>query len=308
MPDFLELSDIGAGTLRRIVEHAKSMKSARAGRPKGLPDEDRPFDGIIAALMFEKPSTRTRVSFDVSMRQLGGQTIVLAGSDMQVGRGESIPDTARVLERYADIAMIRTYGAATLHEFAENSAIPVINGLTDSSHPCQIMADIMTFEEAVGPIEDRRVAWLGPGSNVCNSFLEAAGQFGFDFVICGPADERPNPSCISYARSKRRKVEFEEDPIKAVAGADIVTTDAWQSMHDSPCVSETRMRSLARYRVDQRIMDAAGGNAVFMHCLPAHRGEEVTSEVIDGERSTVFDAAENRLHAQKAILRWCLNR
>ena len=308
MPDFIELSDFAPEVLRGILEHAKSMKSGRAGRPKGLPDDDRPLDGIVAALIFEKPSTRTRVSFDVGVRQLGGQPLVLSGQDLQLGRGESIGDTAQVMSRYADIAMIRTFGADTVRDFAANATIPVINGLTNLSHPCQIMADIMTFEEVVGPITDRRVVWLGAGGNVCNSFVEAAGQFGFDLVYSGPEEMKPDPSRLRFARSRGREVMFEADPVAAVSGADLLVTDAWQSMHDDPAEIARTQDLLHRYQVNGQLLEASGERSIFMHCLPAHRGEEVTSEVMDGERSVVFDEAENRLHVQKAILRWCLGR
>ena len=308
MPDFIELSDLAPEVLRGMLEHARSMKKGRAGRFRGMPDDDRPLDGVVAALIFEKPSTRTRVSFDVCVRQLGGQPIVLSGQELQLGRGESIGDTARVISRYADIAMIRTFGADAIREFAANSSMPVINGLTDLSHPCQIMADIMTFEEVVGPIAGRRVVWLGAGGNVCNSFVEASGQFGFDLVFSGPEEMAPDPNCLEFARSRGREVEFQADPIAAVAGADLVVTDAWQSMHDDPEEVARAHDLLCRYQVNRQLMRAAGEHPIFMHCLPAHRGEEVTSEVMDGERSVVFDEAENRLHVQKAIMRWCLGR
>lgn len=308
MPDFIELSDVAPEDLRGMLEHAKSMKKSRAGWSKGVPDDDRPLDGVVVALIFEKPSTRTRVSFDVGVRQLGGQPIVLSGQELQLGRGESIGDTARVISRYADIAMIRTFGADTAREFAANATIPVINGLTDLSHPCQIMADIMTYEEVVGPIADRRVVWLGAGGNVCNSFVEAAGQFGFDLVFSGPEGMTPDRSCLTFARSRGREVEFNTDPVAAVSGADLLVTDAWQSMHDDPGEIARTQDLLHRYQVNGQLLAASGEHSIFMHCLPAHRGEEVTSEVMDGERSFVFEEAENRLHVQKAIVRWCLGR
>ena len=308
MPDFIELSDVAPEDLRGILEHAKSMKNSRAGWSKGVPDEDRPLDGVIAALIFEKPSTRTRVSFDVGVRQLGGQPIVLSGQELQLGRGESIGDTAQVISRYADIAMIRTFGADTVRELAANATIPVINGLTNLSHPCQIMADIMTFEEVVGPITDRRVVWLGAGGNVCNSFVEAAGQFGFDLVFSGPEAMTPDPSRLTFARARGREVEFEADPFAAVSGADLLVTDAWQSMHEEPEEIARTQDLLHRYQVNRQLLEASGEHSIFMHCLPAHRDEEVTSEVMDGERSVVFQEAENRLHVQKAIMRWCLGR
>ena len=306
MPDFLELSDVDPGALYTILDQAKSMKQARSGRPRGTADDERPLEGILAALIFEKPSTRTRVSFDVGVRQLGGQPIVLSGQDLQLGHGESIGDTSRVVSRYADIAMIRTFGADVVREFAAHASIPIINGLTNSSHPCQIMADVMTFEETVGPIRGRRVAWLGAGSNVCNSLVEAAGQFGFDLVFSGPHQLDPVGSCVEFARSRGSRIEFEPDPLLAVPGSDLVVTDTWYSMHDDSTARESAYELLGSYQVNQRIMDAAGDGAIFMHCLPAHRGEEVTSEVLDSNRSVVFEEAENRLHVQKAILRWCL--
>ncbi len=306
MPDFLEISAVPVEDLRGLMADAAAMKKARQGRPRGMADDDKPLAGILAALVFEKPSTRTRVSFDVGVRQLGGQTIVLSGSDMQLGHGESIGDTARVLSRYVDIAMIRTFGADTIAEFANSASIPVINGLTNSSHPCQVMADIMTFEELRGPVAGMRAAWLGPGSNVCNSFIEAAGQFGFDLVFSGPEELSPDPSCIRLARQQGRVIEHEPDPVAAVSGADLIVTDAWYSMHDSPG-DKSRLRDLLQpYQVNDRIIAAAGRDVLFMHCLPAHRGEEVTSTVLDGLHSCVFDEAENRLHAQKAVLKWCL--
>ena len=308
MPDFIELSDLAPEDLRGILEHAKSMKNLRAGWSKGLPDEGQPLHGVVAALIFEKPSTRTRVSFDVGVRQLGGQPIVLSGQELQLGRGESIGDTAQVISRYADIAMIRTFGADTVRELAANATIPVINGLTNLSHPCQIMADIMTFEEVVGPISGRRVVWLGAGGNVCNSFVEAAGQFGFDLVFSGPEEMTPDASRLAFARSKGREVEFEDDPVIAVSGADLIVTDAWHSMHDDPEEIARTQELLRRYQVNAQLLEASGEHSIFMHCLPAHRGEEVTSEVMDGKRSVVFDEAENRLHVQKAVMRWCLGR
>ncbi len=306
MPDFLELSDFDPGELHAILDQAKSMKQARSGRTRGTPDDERPLEGILAALIFEKPSTRTRVSIDVGVRQLGGQSIVLSGQDLQLGHGESIGDTSRVVSRYADIALIRTFGAEVVREFAAHASIPVINGLTNSSHPCQIMADVMTFEETIGSIRGRRVTWLGAGSNVCNSLVEAAGQFGFDLVFSGPGQLNPIGACVEFARSKGSRIEFEPDPLLAVPGSDLVVTDTWYSMHDDSAARESAYELLGSYQVNQRIMDAAGDGAIFMHCLPAHRGEEVTTEVLDSNRSVVFEEAENRLHVQKAILRWCL--
>ena len=307
MPDFLELSEIEPEALRSILDLAGEMKAARSGWPKGKTDAGRPLGGIIAALIFEKPSTRTRVSFDVGVRQLGGQTMLLSRSDMQLGQGETIEDTARVISGYSDIAMIRTFDAATIRQFAQHASIPVINGLTNSSHPCQIMADIMTFEEVVGPIAGRQVAWLGAGSNVCNSLIEASGCFRFDLVFSGPKELSPSDACVQFSRSRGACIEFEPDPAEAVKNASLVVTDAWQSMHDDPEESRRQRALLKPYQVTARLMQGAP-DAVFMHCLPAHRGEEVAADVIDGPRSLVFQEAENRLHAQKAILRWCLRR
>lgn len=289
-----------------MLEQARAMKAARGGAPKGVPDREQPLAGRVIALVFEKPSTRTRVSFDVGVRQMGGETIVLSGSEMQLGHGETIADTARVLSRFVDLVMIRTFDPATLQEMADNATMPVINGLTDASHPCQIMADVMTYEEHRGSIEGRRVVWSGDGNNVCTSFLHAAGQLGFDVVFTGPAALDPNPEAVAFARGKGSRVEIERDPLKAARGADLVVTDTWISMHDAQSARERRHAQLRPYQVNDRLMAAAKPDALFMHCLPAHREEEVTSAVMDGPHSVVFDEAENRLHVQKAIMRWCL--
>ncbi|MDG2405959.1 MAG: ornithine carbamoyltransferase, partial [Paracoccaceae bacterium] len=286
----------------------RQMKTARQGHPKGRPDADLALAGHMVALIFEKPSTRTRVSFDVGVRQLGGQTMVLSGSDMQLGHGETIADTARVLSRYVDLIMIRTFEEATLHEMAAYATVPVINGLTNCSHPCQIMADIMTFEETNGPIKGRKVVWSGDGNNVFSSFAQAAGQFGFDLTFTGPAPLDPDPVFLEQARAKGVRIEIERDPVVAVSGADLVVTDTWVSMHDPQSAREHRQNQLRSYQVNAQLMQNAKPNALFMHCLPAHRDDESTSEVLDGPHSVVFDEAENRLHAQKAIMRWCLGR
>jgi ornithine carbamoyltransferase len=303
---FLDLHTTPAAELRAILDAAGAMKAARAGRPRGAPDAERPLAGRMVALVFEKPSTRTRVSFDVGVRQMGGETIVLSGSEMQLGHGETIADTARVLSRYVDLVMIRTFDPAVLSELAEYASVPVINGLTDASHPCQIMADVMTYEEHRGPIRGARVVWSGDGNNVCASFLHAAGQFGFDLVFTGPAAYDPAPEAVAFARGKGVAVAIERDPARAVAGADLVVTDTWLSMHDPQSARERRHALLRPYQVDAALMAQAKPEALFMHCLPAHRAEEVTSEVMDGPHSVVFDEAENRLHVQKAIMRWCL--
>lgn len=299
MKHFLDLDRTDASDLRRIIDHAQTMKTARAGHPKGTLDDDRPLAGHMVALIFEKPSTRTRVSFDVGVRQMGGQTMVLSGADMQLGHGETIADTARVLSRYVDLIMIRTFEEATLLEMAEHATVPVINGLTNRSHPCQIMADVMTYEEHRGPIKGAKVVWSGDGNNVFASFAHAARKFGFDLTFTGPDPLDPEPSLDGLYRTVR-------DPMQAVEGADLVVTDTWVSMHDPQSARERRHNQLRGYQVNKDLMAHAKPDALFMHCLPAHREDEATSAVMDGPHSVIFDEAENRLHAQKAIMRWCL--
>ena len=306
MRHFLDLNATSAEDLRGMLDQAAAMKAARLDLPRGLPDADQPLAGRMVALIFEKPSTRTRVSFDVGVRQMGGQSLVLSGAEMQLGHGETIADTARVLSRYVDLIMIRTFEEATLQELAEFSSVPVINGLTNASHPCQIMADILTYEERRGPIRGRKVVWMGDGNNVCASFLHAAGQFGFDFTFAGPPTLDPDPRAVAFARERGVTVAIDRDPARAAAGADLVVTDTWISMHDAQSARERRHNQLRPYQVNAALMAKAAPDAVFLHCLPAHRGEEVTSEVMDGPASAIFDEAENRLHAQKAIMRWCL--
>ncbi|GFE50487.1 ornithine carbamoyltransferase [Roseobacter cerasinus] len=306
MNHFLDIHLTDAKDLRKIIDHASAMKTARLGRPRGALDDDQPLKDRMVALIFEKPSTRTRVSFDVGVRQMGGQTMVLSGSDMQLGHGETIADTARVLSRYVDLIMIRTFDEAVLTEMAEYATVPVINGLTDRTHPCQIMADVMTFEEHRGPIKGKKVVWAGDGNNVCASFLHAAGQFGFDLTFTGPPTLDPEQEFVDLARAKGAKIVIERDPDKAVQGADLLVADTWVSMHDAQSARERRHNQLRPYQVNAELMSKAKPDALFMHCLPAHRDEEATSEVMDGPHSVIFDEAENRLHAQKAIMRWCL--
>ena len=306
MTDFLDIHKTDPGDLRTMIDQARVMKDARAGIPKGTPDADRPLENHMVALIFEKPSTRTRVSFDVGVRQLGGQSMVLSGNDMQLGHGETIADTARVLSRYVDMIMIRTFEESTLLEMAEYASVPVINGLTDRTHPCQIMADILTFEEHNGPIKGKKVVWTGDGNNVCASFLHAAGQFGFDLTFAGPETLDPEAEFVDLARSKGSKIEIERDISKAVIGADLIVADTWMSMHDAQSAREGRHNQLSPFQVTEQVMQQANGDALFMHCLPAHRDEEATSSVMDGPQSVIFDEAENRLHAQKAVMRWCL--
>ena len=299
MPHFLDIHKTDPVELRSMIDTARAMKQARKGRTKGAHDDDQPLAGHMVALIFEKPSTRTRVSFDVGVRQMGGQTLVLSGTDMQLGHGETIADTARVLSRYVDLIMIRTFEEQTLLEMAEHSDVPVINGLTNRSHPCQIMADIQTFEEHRGPIRGKKVVWSGDGNNTFASFAHAAQQFGFELTFTGPESLQPEPALAAMYRTER-------NPQKAVAGADLVITDTWVSMHDPQSARERRHNQLRGYQVNEDLMTYAKPDALFMHCLPAHRDDEATSAVMDGPHSVIFDEAENRLHAQKAIMRWCL--
>jgi ornithine carbamoyltransferase len=301
---FIDLSDFDTATLRGMLDEAKARKDARAGLPRGLPDADAPLKGRVLALIFDKHSTRTRISFDVGMTQLGGSNIMMSGRDMQLAREETIADTARVLSRYVDAVMIRLLDHDMVRELAENATIPVINGLTRISHPCQVMADVMTFEEKKGPIKGATVAWSGDSNNVLTSWVHAAGKLGFKMRVASPKELSVRDAVRDWVRAEKADVEFLDDPEKAVAHADCVVSDAWVSMGDEDATK--RHNLLAAYQVNSRLMARADKDAIFMHCLPAHRGEEVTDEVIDGPQSVVFDEAENRLHAQKAILTWCL--
>ena len=306
MNHFLDIHKTDKADLRSIIDTAKAIKTARNGAPKAAPDTDLPLKDRMVALIFEKPSTRTRVSFDVGVRQMGGQTMVLSGSDMQLGHGETIADTPRVLSRFVDMIMIRTFDETVLTEMSEFADVPVINGLTDRSHPCQIMADVMTYEEHRGPIAGRKVTWCGDGNNVCASFLHAAGQFGFDLTFAGPQVLDPEKEFVDFARAQGSTIEITRDAEAGVEGSDLVVADTWVSMHDAQSARERRHNLLRPYQVNAALMAKAKPDALFMHCLPAHRGEEVTSDVMDGPQSVIFDEAENRLHAQKAIMRWCL--
>ncbi len=296
---FLDLVGHDPALLRRLIDRALALKA-----DPGSLDDPAPLAGRVLAMIFEKPSTRTRVSFEVAMTSLGGSAVVLNPNDMQIGRGETIEDTARVLSRYVDAIMIRTFEAETLATLAQYAAVPVINGLSGRSHPCQLMADVMTFEEHRGPIAGRTVAWSGDGNNVACTWIEAAAAFGFELRLACPPALAPPAEAVARAKGAGARIVQTDDPLAAVAGADCVVTDTWVSMGDEAAAQ--RRAALAPYRVDERLMSHAGADAVFMHCLPAHRGEEVTDGVIDGERSIVWDEAENRLHAQKAILLWCL--
>ncbi|MEM9584432.1 MAG: ornithine carbamoyltransferase [Pseudomonadota bacterium] len=299
MKHFLDIHTTSPDDLRKIVDTGRAIKEARKGKPKGALDADTPLKDHVVALIFEKPSTRTRVSFDVGVRQMGGSTMVLSGTDMQLGHGETIADTARVLSRYVDLIMMRTFEEDTLLEMAEHATVPVINGLTNRTHPCQIMADILTFEEHSGSIRGKKVVWSGDGNNVFASFAHAAKQFEFDLVFTGPPPLDPEKALDGL-------YTIERDPHAAVAGADLVVTDTWVSMHDPQSARERRHNQLRGYQVNRQLMDSAKPDALFMHCLPAHRDDEATSEVMDGPNSVIFDEAENRLHAQKAVMKWCL--
>ncbi|MCW9036151.1 MAG: ornithine carbamoyltransferase [Rhodospirillales bacterium] len=296
---FLDLNAVSKDDLREILDIAIAFKhnhSPLGGR--------YPFQDKSLALIFEKPSTRTRVSFEVGMKNLGGNTVVLQGSDIQIGRGETIADTARVLSRYVDAIMIRTDDPEKLAQLAEHGTVPVINGLTDDSHPCQIMADILTFEEHRGPIEGKAVAWIGDGNNVANSWIHAAAQFDLILKLACPEGYTPDERALAWARENGGEVIVTADPSEAVAGSDLVVTDTWVSMGDTD--ADKRMKDLAPYQVNEALMGQANKDALFMHCLPAHRGEEVSSEVLDGPQSVVWDEAENRMHAQNGILSWVL--
>ena len=293
---FLDLSDFPAETLRGILDKSRSLKT-------GQDADARPLSGRVLAMIFDQPSTRTRVSFDVAMRQLGGDTIMLSGAEMQLGRGETVADTARVLSRYVDAIVIRILDHDMLSELAAHATVPVVNGLTRRSHPCQTMADLLTFEEHRGPVGGRKLAWSGDVNNVLTSLVHAAARFGFRLDVASPP-ELSDDALREWARENATSVRFLSDPEEAVADADCVVTDAWVSMGDDE--AERRHNLLKRYQVNATLMKRARPDTIFMHCLPAHRGEEVTAEVIDGPQSVVFDEAENRLHAQKGVLAWCL--
>lgn len=296
---FSDLSAVSAPSLRAILGDASLRKSRlKAGR------QDHDYAGKVLAMIFDKPSTRTRVSFDVAMRQLGGETVVLTGTEMQLGRSETIADTAKVLSRYVDIIMIRTTSHERLVELTENATVPVVNGLTDDTHPCQIMADVMTFEEHRGSVKGKSFAWTGDGNNVLHSLMEGAQRFEFQLRIATPQGSEPRSDFVNWAKDSGADISFHGSPQDAVRNADCIVTDTWVSMGQEHLARGHNVFS--PYQVNAELMSLASEDALFMHCLPAHRGEEVTDEVIDGPNSVVFDEAENRLHAQKAILAWCL--
>lgn len=300
--NFLDMRDIPASELRKMVECAKLLKTERQ---RGLAHGHQ-LDGKILAMAFEKPSTRTRVSFDVGMRELGGSAMFLGKNDIQLGHGESIADTARVLSRFVQAIMLRCHGHDTLLELAEYASVPVINGLTDYNHPCQLMADIQAFEEVAGDISGKTIAWVGDGNNVANSWIVAAQRFGFTLKLACPSSLKPCAETLEWAVQNGADVQVMESAQTAVAGAHAVVADTWVSMGQSG--AEERKALLAPYQVNDALMALADPKAIFMHCLPAHRGEEVTDSVMDGKQSVVFDEAENRLHAQKAILLWCFKK
>lgn len=299
---FLDLDRFDGATLRGIVDAGHAFK-------KGVPPggDAMPLTGKALALIFEKPSTRTRVSFEIGIRQLGGEAVVLEPSSTQLGRGETVADTARVLSRYVDAIVLRTTEESHLLELAEHASVPVINGLTDRTHPCQLMADVMTFEEHCGPISGRVIAWCGDGNNMATSWIQAAVRFGFELRLACPEPLRPPQDVLDWAASEGGKVAVTADVEAAVGDAEAVVTDMWVSMSDEDEKPEFRHNLLRGYQVDRRVMALAKPDAIFLHCLPAHRGEEVTAEVIDGPQSVVWDEAENRLHAQKGILVWCMS-
>ena len=306
MKNFINISDLSKNDLRAIIDGAKKRKSERGKIPNSQPDVDLPIKGKTMIMLFGKPSTRTRISFDLAVKQLGGSSIILNQDEIHYGKGdETIKDTAKVLSQYADILMIRTDSHNDVDEFQKHLDIPIINGLTDLSHPCQIMADILTFEEAKGDINGKTFAWLGDGNNVSNSFIEAATKFKFELKIACPKKYQPNKKIVSEAKKNNCKLLITEDPFEAVEDADCVMTDKWISMSDKGD-KKKKKKILKKFQVNKKLMNSAKTDAIFMHCLPASRDEEVTSEVMDGKQSVVWLQAFNRIHAQKSIIEWCL--
>ncbi|MDP3782612.1 MAG: ornithine carbamoyltransferase [Sphingopyxis sp.] len=306
MPNFLNLSDAGGDAVAAMIADAIDRKAARAGWAKAKADADAPLAAHVLAMVFEKNSTRTRASFDIAIRQLGGVPMILDAGTTQLGRGETIADTARVLSRYADAIMIRTDDHAKIEELAEFASVPVINGLTDLSHPCQIVADLLTIVEQGKALPGLELAWLGDGNNVLSSLIEAAGLFGFHVRAGCPQGYEPDASFVAAARAKGVRIDIMTDAREAVAGADLVVTDTWVSMGQDH--AHNKVAAMAPFQVDERLMAGAKGDAIFLHCLPAHRGDEVVDAVIDGPQSRVWDEAENRVHAQKSILLWAMGK
>tara|TARA_B100000767_G_scaffold229721_1_gene220520 strand:+ start:70 stop:999 length:930 start_codon:yes stop_codon:yes gene_type:complete len=308
MKNFLNISNLSSQNLREIIEEAKIRKSKRVKLNKSASDLDQPFVGKSMIMIFEKPSTRTRISFDIAVKQLGGSTIILNTDNIHYGIGdESIKDTAKILSEYADIVMIRTSQHKKLEDFAKHSNIPVINGLSEQSHPCQIMSDILTFEEIKGNIKDKTIAWLGDGNNnMSNSLIEASAKFGFKFNIGCPDKYKPSKNMLVWAKKNKANITVTKNPGDAVKNADCVMTDKWVSMNDK--VDKNKKKKMLKpYQVNKKIMKLAKSDAIFMHCLPVSRGEEATDEVVDGKQSVVWTQGLNRIHAQKSIINWCLN-
>ena len=307
MRNFINIDQVPKRCLKKIIKDAKEFKESRSGLMNGVADSQKILENCIVGLIFEKPSTRTRVSFDVAIRQMGGKSLILSANELQLGNGETIQDTAKVLSLYLDMLLIRTSDEVNLMELVEYASIPIINGLTDRSHPCQVMADVMTFEELKGNITGKKVVWLGDGNNVCVSYIHAAVQFDFELVIASPIEFSPNDCSVAWARNCGASVTVLADANAAVEGADLVVTDTHVSMHNDPSTAKRRLQILQSFQVTEELMRKAKSDAIFMHCLPAHRNVEVTESVIDGPQSVVFQEAENRLHVQKAIMKWCFS-
>jgi ornithine carbamoyltransferase len=306
MRKFVNIADINKNDLRLILDNAKIRKKKRSDLNKNAIDPDAPLDGKILIMLFEKPSTRTRISFDLAVKQLGGKSLILNPDEIHYGTGnESLYDTAKILSKYADIVMLRTHAHKNVVEFSKYLEVPLINGLTDLSHPCQIISDIMTFEELKGPIKNKKIAWLGDGNNIVYSLIEAAVQFDFELRIASPKGYEPNKNIINWAKKKNGNILVTKDPLKAASLADCVMTDKWISMGDKTN-KRKKKKALKPYQVNKKIMKVANKDSIFMHCLPASRGEEVTNDVIDGKQSAVWLEALNRIHAQKSIIEWCL--
>jgi len=308
MKNFINISDLSSEELRSIIEEAKSRKLNRKNLNKSEPDKDKPFEGKSMAMIFEKPSTRTRMSFDIAVKQLGGSSIILNPDGIHYGKGdETLKDTAKVLTEYVDIVMLRTSSHKNLEEFGKHLDIPIINGLSDQSHPCQIMSDILTFEETKGSIQGKTISWLGDGNNnMSNSLIEAAGKFGFQLKIGCPTKYAPNKKILNWAKKNKVNLLVTKKPEEAVKDSDCVMTDKWVSMNDK-VNKKLKKKNLKSYQVNKKLMKEAKSDSIFMHCLPVGRGEEVTDDVIDGKQSVVWRQALNRVHAQKSIINWCLN-
>jgi len=306
MKNFINISDISKVDLRKIIDNAKSRKEKRSDINKNAIDSDAPLDGKILIMLFEKPSTRTRISFDLAVKQLGGKSLILNPDEIHYGSGnESLRDTAKILSQYADILMLRTHEHENVLEFSKNLNIPLINGLTNLSHPCQIMSDIMTFEELKGPIKNKKIAWLGDGNNIVHSLIEAAVQFEFQLQVACPKSYEPNKKIFQWAKKNKGDIFITKNPLEAAASADCIMTDKWISMGDK-INKNKKKKAMKLYQVNKKIMKSAKKDAIFMHCLPANRGEEVTNDVIDGKQSAVWLEALNRIHVQKSIIEWCL--